>query len=293
MEHGATEGPPRGGGAALRVGIAGCGAAGSQVARALAAGAVPGARLAALYARRREQAEALAASLPQPPAGAQAAEPVALVRDLDRLAAEADLLVEALAPAAVPDVVRAAVARRRDTLILSAGGLLERDDLVSAAVAAGVRIRVPSGAIAGLDGVKAAAVGGITRATIETRKPPRGLAGAPYLVERGIDVETLREETLLFEGTALDGCRGFPSNVNVAAALSLAGVGPRLTRMQIYAVPGQTRNIHDIIVEGGFGLLRVHIENVPTANPRTGRLTAWSVVAALRGLAAAGLHVGT
>lgn len=270
----------------LRVGVAGCGQAGTEVARALAAGAVPGARLAALYARRAEQARALAAEV----AGR---ERVVLAGTLDDLAAEADLLVEALSPQAVPDLVGAAIARRRDALVLSAAGLLERDDLVGAALAAGVRIRVPSGAIAGLDGVKAAAVGGIARVTIETRKAPRGLAGAPYLAERGIDVMALGEETLLFDGPALEGCRGFPSNVNVAAALSLAGIGPRRTRMRIYAVPGQARNVHDVTVEGDFGLLRIHIENVPTANPRTGRLTAQSVVATLRGLAGGGLEVGT
>jgi aspartate dehydrogenase len=271
---------------ALRVGVAGCGQAGGEVARALAAGEVPGARLAALWARRPERAAALADGLTAPGG-------VPLARDLADLADRADLVVEALAPAAVPDLVRAAVERGRDALVLSAGGLLERDDLVAAADRAGVRIHVPSGAIAGLDGVKAAAVGGITSASIETRKPPRGLAGAPYLAERGIDVLALTAETLLFEGAALEACRGFPSNVNVAAALSLAGVGPRRTRMRIYAAPGQTRNVHDVTVEGPFGLLRVHVENVPTANPRTGRLTAQSVLATLRGLAGGGLKVGT
>jgi aspartate dehydrogenase len=272
---------------ALRVGVAGCGQAGGEVARALAAGAVPGARLAALWARRREQAEALAAAL------GDGRRELALAGGLDELAERADLLVEALAPAAVPDVVRAAAARRRDALVLSAGGLLERDDLVAEAERAGVRVHVPSGAIAGLDGVKAAAVGGIDSALIETRKPPRGLAGAPYLAERGIDVMSLTGETLLFEGAALDACRGFPSNVNVAAALSLAGVGPRRTRVRIYAVPGQARNVHDVTVEGPFGLLRIHVENVPTANPRTGRLTAQSVLATLGSLAAGGLKVGS
>lgn len=276
-----------------RVGIAGCGQAGGDVARALAAGAVPGAEVTALWARRREQAEALGASLGRPNGGRARRAGVLLADDLAGLAAECDLVVEALAPAAVPDAVRAAVARRRDVLVLSAGGLLERDDLVAEAARAGVRIHVPSGAIAGLDGVKGAAVGEVTSVLIETRKPPRGLAGAPYLEERGVDVLALTRETLLFDGAALDACRGFPSNVNVAAALSLAGVGPRRTRMRIYAVPGLARNTHDITVEGDFGLLRVHVENVPTANPRTGRLTSQSVVATLRGLVSSGLRVGT
>src|SRR5918996_1401235 len=167
----------------VRVGIAGCGQAGSDVARALAAGAVPGARPAALWARRREQAEALAASLGRPNGGRAGRAPVAVAEDLARLAEESDLVIEALAPAAVPEAVRAAAAARRDLLVLSAGGLLEREDLVAEAAEARVRVHVPSGAIAGLDGVKAAAVGEIGSVLIETRKPPGGLAGGPHLQE--------------------------------------------------------------------------------------------------------------
>jgi len=120
---------------------------------------------------------------------------------------------------------------------------------------------------------------------METRKSPASLAGAPYLVEHGVAVERLTEETLLYEGPAREACRGFPANVNVVAALSLAGLGPDATRIRILAVPGLTRNVHDIRVEGGFGTLNVHIENVPSVeNPRTGRLAALSAIAALRDL---------
>ncbi len=129
--------------------------------------------------------------------------------------------------------------------------------------------------------------------TIETRKPPAGLAGSPYVVERGVDLEGLREETLIFQGNALDACKAFPANVNVSAALSLAGLGPQKTQVKVFCVPGGRFNMHDIVVEGEFGSLRTHVENVPTdTNPRTGRLGAMSAVAMLKALTAT-LRVGS
>ena len=102
----------------------------------------------------------------------------------------------------------------------------------------GARILVPTGALLGLDAVRAAAEGTIHSVTMITRKPPDGLEGAPYLVERGISVKDLKEPLKIFDGTAREGARGFPANVNVAAALSLAGIGPDKTRLEIWADPG-------------------------------------------------------
>ena len=126
-----------------------------------------------------------------------------------------------------------------------------------------------------------------------TRKPPAGLDGAPYLRERGIAVTGLTEALKVFDGSARDGARGFPANVNVAAALSLAGIGPDRTRLEIWADPAVTRNTHRIEVEADTARFSMTIENVPSVeNPRTGRITALSTVAALRGLVSE-LKVGT
>jgi aspartate dehydrogenase len=148
----------------------------------------------------------------------------------------------------------------------------------------GCRIFVPSGAIAGLDGVKGAREGRITAVTMETRKPPRGLAGAPYIETHRIDLDAITTETLIFEGPATEAVKAFPANVNVVAALSLAGIGPDRTRIRIFAVPGQTRNQHRITVEGEFGRLAIEVENVPSDNPRTGKLSYMSAIAMLREL---------
>jgi aspartate dehydrogenase len=127
---------------------------------------------------------------------------------------------------------------------------------------------------------------------METRKPPRGLEGAPWIAQHKIDLGSITAETLIFEGSASEACRGFPANVNVVAALSLAGIGPERTRIRIYAVPGLTTNQHRIRVEGEFGRLAIEVENVPSENPRTGRLSYLSTIALLRDLGAP-LRVGT
>jgi aspartate dehydrogenase len=169
--------------------------------------------------------------------------------------------------------------------VLSVGGLVGvLDEWAALAEKHGGRILVPSGAIAGLDGVKGAREAAITSVTMETRKPPRGLAGAPWIEEQGIDLDAIREETLIFEGPAGEAVRAFPANVNVVAALSLAGIGPERTRIKIYAVPGQRHNQHRIAVEGEFGRLTIEVENVPSENPRTGKLSYLSAIAMLREL---------
>jgi aspartate dehydrogenase len=176
---------------------------------------------------------------------------------------------------------------------LSAGALLDHLDLVARAERSGARIIVPTGALLGLDAVRAAAEGEIRSVTLVTRKPPRGLVGAPYLVQRGISLDGITTPVRVFEGTARDGARGFPANVNVAAALALAGIGPERTRLEIWADPALDRNVHRIEVDADSARLTLTIENVPSVeNPRTGRLTPLSVIACLRGLVAP-LRVGS
>src|SRR5206468_4331235 len=121
-------------------------------------------------------------------------------------------------------------------------------------------------------------------------KPPRGLAGAPGVAGR--DLEAIREATVVFEGTARDACRAFPANVNVVAAVSLAGLGADRTRIRVYADPGVSRNRHSVTAEGAFGRLHIELENVPSENPRTGKLAYLSTIAYLPDLAAP-LRIGT
>jgi aspartate dehydrogenase len=125
-----------------------------------------------------------------------------------------------------------------------------------------------------------------------SRKPVRGFAGAPYIVENGIEIETITAPKKIFEGTAREAAKGFPANLNVAVALSLAGIGPDRTMLEVWADPAATRNQHRIEVDADSASFSMAIENIPSDNPKTGRITALSVIAYLRKQRAP-LRVGT
>jgi aspartate dehydrogenase len=208
------------------------------------------------------------------------------------LADDCDVVVECLPPALFREVAESEIDRARLFMPLSVAQLLLNWDLVERAKANGARILVPSGALIGFDAVRAAAEGEIRSVKMVTRKPPNGLDGAPYLTERGISLKGLDKPMKVFDGSARDGARGFPANVNVAAALSLAGIGPDRTQLEIWADPALSRNTHRIEVEAEAARFSMSIEGVPSENPRTGKIVALSVIATLRGLVAP-LKVGT
>jgi aspartate dehydrogenase len=254
-----------------KIGIAGCGTIGRRVASELDAGAIPGATLVALNSRNVEKAREFASTLSNP----------VPVLALDEMAQVVDLVVEAAPGAAMNDIATATLSAGKDLMALSGGALLDREDLFDMAESAGAKVYVPSGAIAGLDGVASASAGQIDAITMITRKPPGGLEGAPGV--EGIDLDAVTEPTVVYEGPVQEACRLFPANVNVSAALSMAGIGPNETTIRIYADPTVTRNTHEIQVEGEFGKLTIKIENVPSPeNPRTGKLSALSALATLR-----------
>jgi aspartate dehydrogenase len=144
----------------------------------------------------------------------------------------------------------------------------------------------------GLDAMTAAAEGTIHSVRMITRKPVRGLIGAPYLVQHQIEIEGISEPLKIFEGTAREAAKGFPANLNVAVALSLAGVGPDRTMVEIWADTTVTRNTHRIEVDSDSARFSMVIENIPSENPKTGLITALSVIACLRKLHAP-LRIGT
>jgi aspartate dehydrogenase len=265
----------------LKIGTAGLGAIGLDVARRIEAG-IPGLVLTAVAVRDVEKARC---KLPHIGTSIR-------VLTVETLAQSCDVVVECLPSAMFRAVALPTIEGGRIFMPLSVGQLLTNWDLVERAKQTGARILVPTGALIGLDAVRAAAEGVIRSVTMITRKPPGGLEGAPYLVDRGISLKSLKAPLKVFDGTAREGARGFPANVNVAAALSLAGVGPDKTRLEIWADPALQHNTHRIEVDADSARFSMAIENVPSENPRTGRITALSTVAALRGLVAE-LKVGT
>jgi aspartate dehydrogenase len=264
-----------------RIAIAGLGAIGRVLARRLNDG-IPGLTLACASAGDRAKAQAWLD-------GERIACPLV---DLGAMPAHADLAVECAPAAAFEDICRPMLEAGKTVMVLSAGALLPRPHLIELAKEKGGQIIVPTGALLGLDAVTAAAEGEIASVRMTTRKPPNGLAGAPYLTANGISVEGLNAPKRVFAGNAREAAAGFPANVNVAAALSLAGIGPERTMIEIWADPSVDRNCHTIEVEADSARFSLTIENVPSENPKTGKITALSVLAALRKLHAP-LRVGT
>ena len=265
-----------------RVAIAGLGTIGRHIAQAIDRD-MPGLRLTAVAARNQDAARAWATS--------SLTHPVEVVA-LEELAAHADIVLES-APASLLTTLAEPVLRAGKTVVvLSSGALLDQWHLVELARAHGGQIIVPTGALLGLDAVTAAAEGTIHSVRMVSRKPVAGFRGAPYLVRNNIDIDGITEPKCLFKGAAREAAAGFPANLNVAISLSLAGIGPDRTELEIWADPTITRNTHSITVDADSASFTMTIENIPTDNPKTGRITALSVIALLRKLHAP-LRVGT
>ncbi|MEM9062094.1 MAG: aspartate dehydrogenase [Pseudomonadota bacterium] len=261
----------------LTVGIAGLGAIGMRVAKALDQGEIEGMRLSAVSAGDLERAAGRVADFEAPPA----------VVEATALATHAEIVIECAPKPVFLPLAQSVLEAGRVFMPLSCGQLLQHPELTDLARAHAGRIIVPTGAIVGLDAVRAMAVGEIHSVTLETRKPPNGLAGAPHLVENDISVDQLTEAKQVFAGSAREAAIGFPANVNVAAALSLAGIGPDRTSVEVWADPSIDRNMQTVRVVSDSGEITMGIRNIPSVeNPRTGKITALSVIACLQRMTA-------
>jgi aspartate dehydrogenase len=264
-----------------RVAIVGLGPIGSRVAKALDRG-IEGLTLAAVSSQHIEKHRGWLERLGKMPA----------FLPIEALADAADIVIECAPSRLVRSIVAPVVSRGKTAVVLSVGALLENDDLIKLAKDNGGQIVVPTGALIGLDAMTAAAVGTIHSVRMITRKPVRGLVGAPYLLQHNINIEGITKPLRIFEGTAREAAKGFPANLNVAVALSLAGIGADRTMVEIWADPTVTRNTHRIEVDSDSARFSMMIENVPSENPKTGVITALSVIACLRKLHAP-LRIGT
>ena len=254
-----------------RIALAGLGAIGFRLARALDDG-IPGYVLAAAAARDPRRASERLASLRHS---------VAVV-DIEALEPLADCVIECAPAALLPRIATPFLRAGKTAIVLSAGALLENEELIELARQSGGQIVIPTGALIGLDAVTAAAEETIGSVRMISRKPVAALMGAPFLAEHNLRLEAITEPVKLFEGSAREAARGFPANLNVAVALALAGIGPDRTVIEIWADPALQRNTHRIEVEADAARFSMSIEGVPSENPRTGRMTALSVIAYLR-----------
>jgi len=257
-----------------RVALIGCGAIGRAVARAFGRGRLPG-RLVAVCDIDGVRAGSVAALLhPRP-----------RVTTLIGAVRSADIVVECASAAAVAGVVRAARARGKDVLAVSVAGLLAHPELLRPSAVARGRLVVPSGALGGLDALRAAREAGLSSVSLTSSKPPRAYAGAQWVVARRIQLGSIRSRKVLYRGNALGAARGFPANLNVAATVALAGIGPHRTRVTIVADPRLAANVHELEVAGASGRFTARFENRPfPENPKTSYLAAMDVIASLRRL---------
>jgi len=256
----------------VRVGLIGCGTIGSQLALAVQQ-RYPGiARMTALHDVDGARAAALAWRLTPRPS----------LTSLPALIRHSDVVLEAASADVAGTIATQALKAHRDVLVMSVGGLLRSTTWQRAARRSRGTVYIPSGALAGLDGIKAMATGRITRVTLTTRKPPRALAGAPYLRRKRLQLNRLTRPTAVFEGSARSVVEAFPQNTNVAAALTLAsGMAARRTRVRVVADPNLRVNVHELDVQGDCGRIRCTIESRPSMNPKTSELAVRSAIATL------------
>lgn len=202
-----------------------------------------------------------------------------------------DLIIEAAGQQVVKDYMLSFLEKGKNVMIISVGALNDKDffqAVYTAAKESGSQILLPSGAIGGLDAIRSAALGGLNSVELTTRKHPDALKDAPYVIQKGIDLDNLQNDYQLFYGNALDATIAFPANLNVAGALSLAGIGPERTMVRIVASPNIQMNTHEIIANGDFGRLFFQFENFPSShNKKTSHLAILSVMSVLKDFGAA------
>jgi aspartate dehydrogenase len=282
----------------ISVGVVGCGAIGSEICKAIDRDEVGGHTLGlgmelnVLIDKHISNIERLCESLTKTPAIVTSDS-----KGLDAILGEVDLVIECASQAAVREFVVPAVKKGKDVIILSVGALLYEPNLFEEieriAKEKGCKVYIPSGAIAGLDGLKSGTVGGIHSVELRTKKPPAGFIGNKYVREKGIDLSSIKEEKTLFMGPARKAVEYFPENVNVAASLSIAGIGPEATQVKIVVDPSTQENVHEIEASGAFGKLVVRVENVPSiTNPKTSYLASLSAIATLKSISCP-IRVGT
>jgi aspartate dehydrogenase len=259
----------------LKIGIVGCGAIGSSLARVIAKDFSGRAKLAALYDVDNLKSKTLAKKFRNKSL---------VANSLKDLIDRSELVVEAASSKYSWGVAKNALRQGRDIMLMSVGGLISKyNQLNKLARLNNRRVYIPSGAISGIDALKAARIGGVISATLTTIKNPLSFKGVKYIEERGIDLSKIKKDKVLFSGPASRAVKLFPQNINVAAVLSLSGIGPDKTRVKIIASPKVSKNIHEIRIESQAGNIFTHTENVlHPDNPKTSYLAVLSASAVLK-----------
>lgn len=260
----------------IRIGIVGCGAIGSSLARIVAKEFKNKAVLSGLFDIDINKSRCLSYKICR--SGRLAA------RTLNQLIGKCDMVVESASAKSSWNIAQTVLKRGRNIMIMSVGGILEHTDSLSRlASKCNAKVYIPSGAISGVDALKAAKVGSIKKVTLTTYKNPRSFKGVNYVERMGIDLNKIKKDKILFSGRALQAVKFFPQNINVAAVLSIAGIGQAKTVVRIVASPKTKNNIHEIEIESSAGKVYTRTENiVHPDNPKTSYLAVLAAAATLK-----------
>jgi len=260
-----------------RIGIIGCGAIGKTLALFVDSELSQYAKITALCDKEKPKAEYLLKKLKNHNAR---------IVDIDRLINLVDFVIEAASPKISYIVAKKSINAGKDVLLMSIGGIVSKyKEVFSLAQRKKVNIFLPSGAICGLDGLKALSLSKIDSVTLVTTKPVEGLRGAPYLEYKKIDIDKIKDETTIFQGSAQEAIRAFPNNVNVAGLLSICGIGSKKTKVLIKTSPKLDKNTHEVIISSKAGKITTRSENVPfKENPKTSFLAALSAMSVLKNI---------
>jgi aspartate dehydrogenase len=259
----------------LKVGIAGFGNVGQKVARALIAGQVPAVELTAIAARDAEKARRAAALISS----------TLQVVPLAQLPALCDVVTECATGAAFPEIARTVLSAGKDLICVSAGGFLAIPDLEEIARRHGAHVQIANGTLPGLDILRSAAEGTVHKVHNKVRTLVKSLANEPHVLQQGFDFRETppKEAVKVFDGTAREAAKHFPRHLNIAISLSLAGVGLDHTRLELWVDPAVTGTINELRIESDDVSLTLISRNTPSVdNPKTSRIVAPSILAALR-----------
>lgn len=258
----------------MRITIIGCGSIGSKLARA--ADQMQEVRRIYLMDIRKDVADSVAASMNK----------AVVINSVEEELYHCDLVIEAATQDAAKQILPMVIARGVDMMIMSVGSLVDDDFrkmVFDRAKVSGAKIYIPTGALCGTDGLRSASVDEIESVELITTKGPKSLADVKYLMDKGIDVNMITERTVIYTGPAREAVRIFPKNVNVAATVSLLGIGFDDTKVTVVLDPAIKSNSHDLKVKGKFGEMECHTYNVPESdNPKTSHLATLSAISALK-----------
>lgn len=212
-------------------------------------------------------------------------------KDMREILDGVDLVIEAASQQAVRQYATLVLEKGKNILIMSIGALADdefRKKCRTLAQKNKCRIYIPTGALCGIDGLNSASMGKLYEVSLTSKKPVKALKDNQYLRAKGFKIGELEEPQEVFEGSAKDAVKYFPKTSNVAATLSLTGLGFEKTKVRIVADPKAKRNTHEIRARGEFGELKATVNNEPSpTNPKTSILAALSAISGLKKLTGA------